>query len=236
MPHPYRSGARVVLARSFFRARFDRFRDEDDVFRVRELEDGWLVAMANAFDSGFATCFPEGSRLLLDELTKALDTNGPRAAFEIAARAFAAAEPPLPRDEDFPDEKPAASVTIAVVRPDEVRCFHRGVESVAVVERGSVEHRLATDDLRSRLYAHRLESASELPEILVDLVRDGRARPDETMWCARAGMSVWVLSGSLRSTPGDALTRPTWPEAEELASLLQRPTYVAGVRLDIVAE
>jgi hypothetical protein len=147
-----------------------------------------------------------------------------------------AAEPPWPRDEVYPDEAVTASLTIALVQPDEVRCWYRGGETVVLVSARGVTRRLAAHDLAGRVHAHHLAAAPETtPDILLETIsRDGH-RPDEVAWPAQPGCSVWVLSGTLRRIGGDALVRPEWPTHAELDTLAGAAgaTYVAGVRLDI---
>lgn len=113
-----------------------------DVVRAFE-DDGVLVcALANAYDSGFSTCWPLGSAHLLDLFEaawRAKAAHGPtrlRAAFDLAARAFVESEVVLaPRDVDFPDSGGAGSLLVAAVTPTSLELAWLGA-GIALVRRG----------------------------------------------------------------------------------------------------
>ena len=91
-----------------------------DFVRIRDDADAQLVAIANAYDSGFSTCYPPGSRLVLDALDAAWTaSSGPltkrlRDAFERVRQRFVAEAPGLvPCDPDFPDQPGAVLLAIA---------------------------------------------------------------------------------------------------------------------------
>jgi hypothetical protein len=142
----------------------------------------------------------------------------------------------MPRDEDFPDEAVTASLTVALVQPDEVRCWYRGGETAVLMNARGVTRRLPAHDLAGRFYAHQLVTApATMPYVLVESISRDDHRADEVAWPAQPGCSVWVLSNRLRRTGGDELVRPEWPTGAELDALAGAAgaTYVAGVRLDI---
>jgi hypothetical protein len=113
-----------------------------DVVRVFEDEGVLVCALANAYDSGFSTCWPAGSAHLLDlfeaawRAKKGASPTRLRAAFGLAARAYVESEVALdPRDVDFPDSGGAGSLLVAAIEPSRVELAWLGA-GIALVRRG----------------------------------------------------------------------------------------------------
>jgi hypothetical protein len=112
------------------------------VVRVWQDGDVCLALLANGYDCGFATCWPPGSRLLLDAFEEAwAASSGGLAerlanAFERACARFVAEAPGLvPEDADFPDDRPTAILLAVATSERTAHALWIGGD-VAVLARG----------------------------------------------------------------------------------------------------
>ena len=110
-----------VRTATAFRWRPTHVAHATDFVRIRHDGDTQLVAIANAYDSGFSSCYPPGSRLMLDVLDAAWTvSSGPakerlRDTFDRARQRFIADAPALvPWDPDFPEVPSAVLLAIAI--------------------------------------------------------------------------------------------------------------------------
>jgi len=143
-----------------------------DVLRLRADADRHVVTMANAFDSGFATSWPAGSRLLLDRFDRFwAGGRGPTperlaGAFRAARDSFCTMATSLvPRDPDFPEASPAATLLVAVVERDRVHVRWLGGDQALLARRGMVVARMRPHSLRERSRGL-VPDPSTLPNVL----------------------------------------------------------------------
>ncbi|MCB9656899.1 MAG: hypothetical protein H6726_04545 [Sandaracinaceae bacterium] len=116
-----------------------------DFVRVHDGPDGTLVLMANAVDAGFATCWPPGSRLLLDAfLTVWPATEGAVEArlgetFARVAQRFAAEAPGLRTPMEYDDDElPYGQLLAAWVTPHTVHAAWVGTDVMLQARRGEL--------------------------------------------------------------------------------------------------
>ena len=114
---------------------------------MEKQQDVHLALLANGYESGFSTCWPPGSRLILDLFEDAWrDSTGEVAerlavSFQRARATFVTEAPALITEEaDFPDDAPAAALLAVAMEGStahaawiggDVAVLARGFESVA---------------------------------------------------------------------------------------------------------
>lgn len=201
-----------------------------NVVRVFEDEGVLVCVLANAYDSGFSTCWPAGSAHLLDlfeaawRAKKGASPTRLRAAFGLAARAFVESEVALePRDVDFPDSPGAGSLLVAAIERDCLELAWLGA-GIALVRRG--DQILAAN--RPHTLASQLESGdSPVPEGLGHVLTRTIQRPEDAPDVASLALAhgdVVVLSAADRGERWrEVLARsPMEGGAEALAGELAR--------------
>lgn len=203
---------------------------------VRTLHDGGvhLALMANAFQCAFSTCWPTGSRLILDLFIEAWDAAaGPirerlLTAFEQARERFAARAPTLPPDPDFLDSPPAAVLLAVATDGAAVHMAWIGGD-VAFVARGSrIIAETTPHTLLERIRRERpdITDLSNIPSVLVRTITAGeRKRPDYLVTEVAAGDTVVLLSRAAFHVPcvpvrDAALTAAAYRSPAALAELL----------------
>jgi hypothetical protein len=180
-----------------------------DVARVFEADDGvQLTLLANGYDSGFSTCSPPVSRLVLDLFVDEWSvTSGPvrarlEAAFNVARRRFVEeASSLLTPDPYFPDELPAATLLAVAVEGATVHMAWVGGD-VAVLARGfraitsTTPHTLIERCKRERPEVTHL---SQVPNVLVRRIAKDAVEQDSLDYVAahvEAGDTLLLLSCS----------------------------------------
>ena len=197
---------------------------------VRWFEDGALiVAFANAFDSGFGTCFPEGSRWLLDAFETAWEEGDSSSALRTrleqayarSAREFVAwGKLPRPEPRDFGDSC-AATLTAGVIDDEGAHFLFIGGERAACVRDGRVVAALAAHTVGARLVAEGADPALVTPDIasiLSRVIETGEEVPETATWALLPGDVVeltsacfWRYAGA-REASSDAAA--VWSAAE----------------------
>lgn len=158
LPSPF---AGVALRR--WRAPMNRTCELEDVFRVHVLDGAVVVTVANAFDSGFSTCWPEGSKALLDEFDSAFDAAGGPLLVRVAAAYVEGANSFLSRARTIPpfvpgdEDQPSGALAVAVITEASVRFLVRGGVEGLVVRGSAIVARAATRGSRDTV-AHRIDA------------------------------------------------------------------------------
>ncbi len=177
-----------VRAATAFRWRLiTREAQREDLVRICQDGEVQLALLANGYDSGFSTCCPPASRLILDVFEEAwAESSGSVGnrlafAFDQARQRFNARGPALvPRDDDFPDEFPTA-VLLAVATVEDVAHAAWVGGDIAVLARGFVAASETTPHtLREqwkREHPAELACVDQVPNILVRTI--GPRAPDQ---------------------------------------------------------
>jgi hypothetical protein len=175
-----------------------------DIVRVYH-DDPHLAVMANAIDGPFSTCWPAGSRLMLDLFVVAWTTSTGRvkdrlfAAFERSRERFVArACSLLSFEPDYIGDHPAATLLAAVIEGTEVHVAGIG-RDVALVARGSgvlaasVPHTLAERVRREDPDARDL---SKIPNIIARVIAawSDQAPPDYLAAPAKADDVLFLIT------------------------------------------
>ena len=121
--------------RRVFTSRVEKLASADEVSRVVATDDALLLVTANAFESGWNTCFPEGSRLFLDLFERRFDAAAELAVtFALACADFRQAMKQLvPEPWDDIAGAPAATATAVLIRDGEARCVWIGGDQAFVI-------------------------------------------------------------------------------------------------------
>jgi serine/threonine protein phosphatase PrpC len=160
-----------------------------DFVRVRQDGAVTLAVLGNAYDSGFATCWPAGSRLLLDLFFAewdAGDARSPLAArllttFAATRQRFVAeAAALITPDADFPEDAPTAAMLAVVSRGHTAHVAWIGGDVAVLARRGEAAEVTAPHTLREQVRRERPELVQDLsavPDILSRTI--GAGAPDQ---------------------------------------------------------
>lgn len=176
-----------VRAGVAYRARVERSQIADFV-RVRQEGAVTLAVLANAYDSGFATCWPSGSHLLLDLFFAEWDAGDAKSP--LAARLFATfaatrqrfvteAAALTTRDEDFLDSAPAATLLAVVSRGHTAHVVWISGDVAVLARRGQAVEVTTPHTLRERFRREHpeLTDLSKVPDVLCRTI--GVDAPDQ---------------------------------------------------------
>ncbi|MEO0600028.1 MAG: PP2C family serine/threonine-protein phosphatase [Myxococcota bacterium] len=162
-----------------------------DIVRLYDDPDGHLAVITNAYDHGFATCWPAGSRLLLDSFVDTwASAEGPLderliAAFSLARSRFEAEAPALVEDREWPYLEDPRGALIAMA--SDGRCAHVawiGGGQALLVRGGHVVDQTEPHTMQAELRL-RLPSADPAfpPGILARTIgRSSRDQEPPTRW------------------------------------------------------
>lgn len=179
---------------------------QGDVLRVGGTSAGPVFALANAYDSGFATNWPAGSRLLLD-LLPALDARGPAAAFEHAARRFLNESREL--DPSFDEGRPAqpsAALMLAACEGPVVEIAWLGGARAVHVRGGECFAWTTPHTVRAKhaeLFPE--EATLELHATLTRSIRGSRTTPGRASFALAPGDRLLFVHGASFETELAAL-------------------------------
>jgi len=190
----------------------DRTCELEAVVRVRTVDDAIVVSVANAFDSGFSTCWPAGSTALLNDFEQALGrSNGTIAtrvatAFVEGARSFLARGRTIPPFVPGDEDSPGGALAVAVITEDRARFYVRGGVEALVVRGPDIVARAAPRGLRDWI-SSRVEDAhaiDSVPDIPADVLSEaGTLEPKVVEVALAAGDRVivgdWGVASRLRS-------------------------------------
>lgn len=192
--------------------------ESSDVIRVIEEGDLKVIVLANAYDCGFAVCWPPGSRLVLDcfEQSWASATGTPQerliGAFDQAGIKFVEHAPALiPGDADFPDAPPGATLLVAVCQGSRVHLAWIGGD-YAVQTRGfEVQARTTPHTLWQKWKQENPDSDVEpekIPNVLIRTIGSGapdQGPPEIASFDLEPGDALVLLSKA--DIKGQGLTR-----------------------------
>ena len=177
-----------------FRAE-DRMRlTEQDVMRVL---DERVVLIANAYDSGFSICWPEGSRVVLDLFAERWSsTHDWEASFAYVRVKFPEKATAIlgPIDEDLGE--PAATLLAAHVQPSHVDVVWIGPQHLVVVRDGVVVSRTQPDTLveMGRAQGFDLEDSPHRHVLTRTIRREDILPPHASRFALKTGDRVIVAS------------------------------------------
>lgn len=201
-----------------------------DLVRVRTVDGTTLLLLANGYESGFSTCWPIGSRLLLDELERAWASGGGSAAarlgdaVEAASAAFCEKAPSIvPADGDFGEEFVAGTFLAVAVTGATAEVVWVGDAGAVLVRRGAVAARTRPHTMGERIreeFGKGPPPAYPFRGVVTRLIGPSRddGGPETASFEMRAGDTL-VLA-----TPSDVST-PVVP-AETLASIVEAQSNV----------
>lgn len=231
------SAVLVVTARVFEHRYGLPFRGEDDVLRVIPTPWGLLVVMANAYECGFSTCWPEGSRTVLDAIQRDVDPKrGPvdavRAAFNAAVTSVGRMNTAV--EDEFDDR--GATVTAIGLTTDTAHVAWIGGQHAELHRDGRVVERLAVHTLAEKARADGIDVAAlgedgRVGRVLTRYISGERDEPSTTCWPLNHLDRVVLTSSGFRSEhswPREAAGRIT----NALLERLQLP-YVACVEIEV---
>lgn len=158
----------------------DRDCELEAVVRARAFDDAVVVAVANAFDSGFATCWPAGSSALLDDFELALDratgTTSTRVAtaFVAGAASFLARGRTLPPFVPGDEDAPAGALIVAVITEERARFYFRGGVEGLVVRGSEIVARAASRGTHDMIPpdVEDVQVRVSIPDIPLDLLSE----------------------------------------------------------------
>ncbi|MEM1415807.1 MAG: hypothetical protein AAGH15_12945 [Myxococcota bacterium] len=193
----------------------------EDVLRVRGTSSRPFVALANAYDDGFATNWPAGSRLLLDALEDPRPgSGGVREAFERAAEAFVRDAAMLDRqfDEDWPPMEPNAALLLACVDGPTTHVAWLG-GALAVQWRDREPVAWTTPHTVLAEWAERLPNhAAGLRGVLTRRIRGATTSPELVSFALRPGDRMLFVAGSGFEADVSALARAARARTPEKAA------------------
>ncbi len=216
-----------------------------DVVRCLERDGALIVAFANAFDSGFGMCFPEGSRVLLDAFEAAFDERtAPRdrrarleRAYARSAREFVAwGKVALAEPRDFGDAC-AATLTAGVIDDHGAHFLFIGGDRAACIRDGQLVTSLAVHTIGARFLADGVDPALVPPHmasILSRLVETGDEAPETATWKLVPGDVVELTNAyfGLHAGPRGAAAA-SQPAAAWRAADLERLSIPYVARLSV---
>ena len=209
-----------------------------DLIRVHVDANGVVLALlANGFDSGFSTCWPIGSRLVLDLFVDAWTSSSGSTSTRLATSVrrsrdhFVAAAPNLVGDRHVDDDPPGAALLAVVVEGAKVHAawiggdqalLARGFETVG----GTTPHTLFEQFKRE--HPDQALNLDAIPNVLVRCFGP-HDEPDFAVFDAQAGDTLLLLSKAALSGPCVAPEEATFAAAAYTspAALAHRLTDVA---------
>lgn len=177
------------------------FEGQRDVLRFGVTRGLMYAALSNAFDCGFSTCWPEGSRLLLDRVEQHLEKVASAPLDEVVRTAFATAATQLVDGGGRDFEDSAATLCLAVWRRGQVVVGWIGGEHVCLLRDGTVVEANEPHTMGQRA---RVEGADEespwqhLPPTMLTRVmhRDDHV-PELRTWSVSPGDQLCMQSSYL---------------------------------------
>ncbi len=169
---------------------------------VREVDKG-VIVVANAYDHGFATCWPNGSRMLLDAFEAAWRRSGRiDTAFAEASTAFVAKARELLGEPDDLGGGPGASLFVASIQEDHVQATWVG-ETWLVLFDGPDAVARSHPHTIGALMRSRGFDAREQPHrvVLTRVIREESAEPPSTETFRETHSRVVVLCGEADDPP-----------------------------------
>ena len=184
----------------------------EDVLRVL---DGRVIAVANAFAHGFASFWPEGSRLVLDlfaerwTATHDLEAAMAQVRLEFPSRAM---KLPSTSDDELSGD-PAATLLAAAFEEKHVDVVWIGTEHLVVVRDGTVAFRTQPDTLveMGRAQGFDMTDSPHRHVITRTIRREDILEPHVARFMLQKGDRVIVASeavdGAIASTAGEVLEK-----------------------------
>lgn len=201
-------GWRVARA---FRWRPGQPCEADDLTRVLSRADGAVLAMANAGESGFSTCWAPGSRLALSLFEVAVKEHGERVELEQSFGAVSArfAEAAKQAGRYWPEDDlggPHATLTAVVCSPSSVRACWIGGDGALLVRGVRPVWATVPHDLREdyRAAGTPVPDDVQLPDVVVRCISEGTtARPDSDHVGVLPGDTLVIANSYVRRRVSD---------------------------------
>jgi hypothetical protein len=183
-----------------------------DVVRVHDDRSGVVLALlANGFDSGFSTCWPPGSRLVLDLFLDAWATStGPTpkrlaSAFLQCRDRFVAGVPALISDKDDSDP-PGGTLLAVAIDGATIHATWLGGDTALLARGFETVAKTTPHTLREQVGREHPDQAQNLDAIPNVVVRSfgplaPQEVPDVAEFTAQAGDTLLLLSSRILSEP-----------------------------------
>gem|GEM_PF-1380101 len=171
-----------------------------------------LALLANGFDSGFSTCWPTGSRLVLDLFVDAWTSSSGSTSSRLASSVgrsreqFVTAVPNLVGDQNLDIDPPGATLLAVAVEGARIHAAWIGGDK-ALLARGfeavgrTTPHTLL--EQFKRQYPDQAQNLDAIPNVVVRSFgpRADQDPPDVTVFDAQAGDTLLLLSKAALSGP-----------------------------------